>query len=236
MKRQHQEGPPVSQTNRERRLPYVRAPAPPSLHYEEGPSRPRTGTHRNERGMLPLLSAQNFCVSSTKIVYALEKLGTKVKWPPNIRSDSSTEKSDALCEFHQECGHKIEDCIALRQEVINMLRQGHLKEPLSDKGRNNFARGREHQGPPKPPSPARTINMIIGDKDIASINGIKFTTTQKLKQSITRERYDGLEESITFDESDADGLTFPYNDAIVITLRILDTDVKRIMVDDGSGA
>ncbi|XP_016503098.1 uncharacterized protein LOC107821191 [Nicotiana tabacum] len=117
-----------------------------------------------------------------------------------------------------------------------MLMQGHLKELLSDKGRINFARGREHQGPPKPPSPACTINMIIGGGDDVSINGIKFTTTHKLKRSITREWYGGLEESIIFDESDADGLTFPHNDALIITLRILDTDVKRIMEGDKSGA
>ncbi|XP_019225376.1 PREDICTED: uncharacterized protein LOC109206953 [Nicotiana attenuata] len=115
------------------------------------------------------------------------------------------------------------------------LQQGHLKELLSDKGRNNFARGREHQGPAKPPSPACTINMIIDGGNGASINNVKFTTTQKLKRSITHERYDRLEENIVFNESDADGLTFPHNDALVITLRILDTNVKRIMVDDGSG-
>nr|XP_009801654.1 PREDICTED: uncharacterized protein LOC104247362 [Nicotiana sylvestris] len=137
-----------------------------------------------------------------------------------MRSDPSTRKSDALCEFHQEHEHKIEDCMALRQEVVNMLRQGHLKELLSDKGRNNFARGREHQGPPNPSSPARTINMIIVNNDDTFINDVKFTATHKLKRSITRKRYDRLEESIIFDESDADGLIFPHNDALVITLRI----------------
>ncbi|XP_009592568.2 uncharacterized protein [Nicotiana tomentosiformis] len=190
----------------------------PSLHYEEGPSRPRTGTHQND----------------IEIVYTLEKLGPKVKWPPKMRSDPNTRKSDVLCEFHQERGHKTEDYIALRQEVVNMLQQGHLKKLLSDKGITNFARGREHQGPPKPPSPARTINMILGDE--AYINSVKFTTTHKIKRSITRERYDELEESIIFDKSDTDDLAFPYNNALVITLRILDTDVKCIMVDDGSGA
>ncbi|XP_019239798.1 PREDICTED: uncharacterized protein LOC109219781 [Nicotiana attenuata] len=167
-----------------------------------------------------------------KIVYALDKLGKKVKWPPKMRSDPSTRKSDTLYEFHQERGHKTEDCIALRKEVVNMLQQWHLKELLSDKGRNTFTRGRERQGPP---SPARTINMIIGDNDDASINGTKFTATHKLKRSINHERYDGLEKSIIFDESDADGLTFPHKNALLTTLRISDTDVKRIMVDDGSG-
>ncbi|XP_016451336.2 uncharacterized protein LOC107776039 [Nicotiana tabacum] len=151
-------------------------------------------------------------------------------------SDPNTRKSDALCEFHQERGHKTEDCITLRQEVENLLQQGHLKELLSDKGKNTLASGQECPGPPKPTSPARTINMIISGSDNTSINDIKFTATHKLKTSITYEPYDGLEESIIFDESDADNLTFPQNDALVITLRNLDIDVKRIMVDDGSGA
>ncbi|XP_070026564.1 uncharacterized protein [Nicotiana sylvestris] len=77
--------------------------------------------------------------------------------------------------------------------------------------------------------------MIISGSDDDSNNGMKFTTTHKLKRSITRKWYDRLEESIIFDESDDDGLTFPHNNALLITLHILDTDVKRIMVDDGSG-
>nr|XP_016482256.1 PREDICTED: uncharacterized protein LOC107803135 [Nicotiana tabacum] len=193
----------------ERHQPYVRAAAAPSHRYEEGPSRPRTRTHRNEKYMPPLLSAHNFCVSPTEIVYTLEKLETKVKWPPKMSSDPNTRKSDALW---------------------------HLKELLRDKGRTNFARGREHQGPPKSPSPAHTTNMIIGGDDDTFINDVKFTTTHKLKQSIIREWYNRLEESIIFDESDADGLTFPHNDALGITICILDTDVKRNMVDDRSGA
>ncbi|XP_016476030.2 uncharacterized protein LOC107797641 [Nicotiana tabacum] len=117
-----------------------------------------------------------------------------------------------------------------------MLQQGHLKELLSDKRRTNFARGRERQGLPKQPLSARTINTIIGGGGDTSINSVKFTTTHKLKRFITRKRYDGLDESIIFDESDADGLIFPHNDAFIFTLRILDTDVKRIIVDDGRGA
>ncbi|XP_070050478.1 uncharacterized protein [Nicotiana tomentosiformis] len=203
--------------------------------HEEGPSRPKSGTHRNEQGMSPLLSAHNFCVSPSEIVYALEKLGPKVKWPQKMRSDPNTRKSNALCEFHRERGHKTEECIALRQEVVNMLHQGHLKELLSNRGRTNFARGREHQGPPKPPSPTRTIQMIIGGGSDVSINNVKFTT-HKLKRSITHEQYDELEESIIFDKSDTYSLVFPHYYALVITLRILDTDVRHIMMDDGIGA
>nr|XP_016488650.1 PREDICTED: uncharacterized protein LOC107808638 [Nicotiana tabacum] len=153
--------------------------------------------------------------------------------PPPVTKKVHLDQRRELIGMTEERGHKTEDCIALRQEVENMLLQGHLKELLSDRGRTNFARGREYQGLPKPPSPARTINMIIGGSDDASINSMKFTTTHKLKQSITHEQYDELEENITFDKSDANGLTFTHNEALVITLRILDTNVKCIMIDDG---
>ncbi|XP_019230606.1 PREDICTED: uncharacterized protein LOC109211523 [Nicotiana attenuata] len=154
-----------------------------------------------------------------------------------MKSDPSTRKSNALCEFHQERGHRTEDCIALRQGVVNMLHQWHLKELMSDRGRANFTRGREQiQGPPKLHSPVRTIQMIIGGGHDASINSVKFTTTHKLKRSITHERYDKLEEIIILDKSDTHGLVFPHYDALVITLRVFDTDVRRIMVDDGSSA
>ncbi|XP_019231851.1 PREDICTED: uncharacterized protein LOC109212639 [Nicotiana attenuata] len=93
----------------------------------------------------------------------------------------------------------------------------------------------EARGPPKLPSPARTIHMIIGGGDDTSINHVKFTTTRKLKWSITHEWYDELEDSIIFDKSNTDGLSFPHYDALVIILRITDTDVERIMADDGSG-
>nr|XP_009758160.1 PREDICTED: uncharacterized protein LOC104210894 [Nicotiana sylvestris] len=173
---------------------------------------------------------------TTEIVYALEKLGTKVQWPQKMKLNPSTRRSNVLCEFHQERGHKTKDCIGLWQEVVRMLNQGYLKELLSNKGRANFARGRDlSQGSPKPPSPARTIQMIIGGGDDMVINHVMFTTTHKLKRTVAHKRYDDFEDNIIFDKSDADGLSLPHYVALVITLRIADTDVKRIMVDDGRG-
>ncbi|XP_019240614.1 PREDICTED: uncharacterized protein LOC109220606 [Nicotiana attenuata] len=222
--------------SRDRHRPYIRTSIPPPPRNSDRPLR-HTAAQQNKRGMPPLLSAHNFCISPSEIVYALEKLSTKVQWRQKMKFDPSTRKSNVLCEFHQERGHKIEDCIGLRQEVVRMLNQGHLRELMSVRGRANFARGREQsQGSSKTPSPARTIQMIIDGGDGTAINHVKFTVTHKLKRSITHKRYDDLEDSIIFDKSDTDDLSFPHYDALVITLCIADTDVKRIMVDDGRGA
>nr|XP_016435908.1 PREDICTED: uncharacterized protein LOC107762096 [Nicotiana tabacum] len=163
------------------------------------------------------------------------KSDQKATKPPHEISPTTWEEiHNAYCA--EERGHKAEDCIGLRQEVVRMLNQGYLRELLSEKGKVDFARGREQpQGSPKPTSPACTINMIVRGGDDSAINHVKFTTTHKLKRTIAHERYNDLEDSITFDRSDADGLSFPHYDALVITFRIVDTDVKRIMVDDRSG-
>ncbi|XP_070004527.1 uncharacterized protein [Nicotiana sylvestris] len=41
-------------------------------------------------------------------------------------------------------------------------------------------------------------------------------------------------ESITFDDEDADGLMIHHNDALVISLLVHDTNVKRVLIDPGS--
>ncbi|XP_070034194.1 uncharacterized protein [Nicotiana tomentosiformis] len=44
------------------------------------------------------------------------------------------------------------------------------------------------------------------------------------------------EDDITFTEEDADGLLLPHNDAIVISLNVLDFKIKCVLVDPGSSA
>ncbi|XP_075080059.1 uncharacterized protein LOC142165392 [Nicotiana tabacum] len=78
--------------------------------------------------------------------------------------------------------------------------------------------------------------MIIGGGGDMVINHVKFTTMHKLKRTVAHELHDDFEDSIIFDKSDVDDLSFPHYDALVITLRITDTDVKRIMVDDRNGS
>ena len=42
--------------------------------------------------------------------------------------------------------------------------------------------------------------------------------------------------TLSFSKEDKEGTLQPYNDALVVTIRIGDYDVKRVLVDQGSGA
>ncbi|XP_070013485.1 uncharacterized protein [Nicotiana sylvestris] len=83
----------------------------------------------------------------------------------------------------------------------------------SEKGKQAYMKNRKE--PPKPPSPKRTVNVISRGEDI---NGVTYTAANKIsKVTITqgkRVRHFLEEESITFDDADADGVLSPHNDAL----------------------
>ncbi|XP_070036428.1 uncharacterized protein [Nicotiana tomentosiformis] len=122
-------------------------------------------------------------------------------------------------------------------ELVAILRsmgdKGYLKDLFSEKGKQSYMKNR--QEPPKPPSPKRTVNVTSGGEEV---NGVTYTSAKKTaKFTVThgkRVRQTLEEDSITFDDVDADGLMIPHNDALVISLLIHDTNVKRVFIDPGS--
>ncbi|XP_075076830.1 uncharacterized protein LOC142163441 [Nicotiana tabacum] len=150
-----------------------------------------------------------------------------------MRSNPNRQNPDFLCKFHNDHGHKTTDYRLLQGKVEHLLKQGYLTELFSENGKQAYMKNR--QEPPKPPSPKRTVNGISGGGEI---NGVTYTTTKKVsKITVTHgKRVQRVleEESITCDDADADGVLTPHNDALVISLLLHDTNVKRVLIDPGS--
>ncbi|XP_070008874.1 uncharacterized protein [Nicotiana sylvestris] len=125
------------------------------------------------------------------------------------------------------------DCRLLQGEVDHIVKQGYLTELFSEKGKQAYMKNR--QEPPKPPSPKRTANAISGDEEI---NSVMYTAANKVsKVTITHGKrilHVLEEESITFDDAYADGMLTPHNDALVISLLVHDTNMKRVLIDPSS--
>ncbi|XP_070011121.1 uncharacterized protein [Nicotiana sylvestris] len=73
----------------------------------------------------------------------------------------------------------------------------------------------------------------------SNLNEKSSEATRRLKESVREfpatTWNDVLEEeSITFDDADADGVLTPYNDALVISLLVHDTNVKQVLIDPDS--
>nr|XP_009615093.1 uncharacterized protein LOC104107884 [Nicotiana tomentosiformis]XP_016512940.1 PREDICTED: uncharacterized protein LOC107829982 [Nicotiana tabacum] len=123
----------------------------------------------------------------------------------------------------------------LREEVATLLKNGHLREFLSDPVKNNYGRNWDNAEPSKPTagSPRMTINMIFGgDK----VNRVTFSVAKKTKISVTHGKRirEVSEDDITFTEEYADGFLLPHNDELVISLNVLDFKIKHVLVDPES--
>ncbi|XP_070002907.1 uncharacterized protein [Nicotiana sylvestris] len=118
-----------------------------------------------------------------------------------------------------------------------LLKNGHLREFLSDQAKNNYGRNRDNAAPSKvgEDPPRQMINMIFGGNDI---NGVTFSVAKKMKVSITHSKrlWEVAEDNITLIEENADGWLLPHNDALVISLNVLDFKIKRVLVYPGSSS
>ncbi|XP_070036144.1 uncharacterized protein [Nicotiana tomentosiformis] len=181
----------------------------------------------------PKLSEYNFNISIVELVSAMRNIKDARLSRP-MRSDSIQRDPNLSCEYHGKNDHRTGDCRHLREEVATLLKNGHLREFLSDLAKNNYDRNRDDAGLSKvEEEPTRQkINMIFEGNEI---NGVTFSAAKKTKVSITHSKR-LREDDITFTEEDANRLSLPHNDALVISLNVLDFKIKRVIVDPGSSA
>lgn len=57
-----------------------------------------------------------------------------------IRLDPSQRDLNMQCEFHGTHGHRIGDYRHLPEEVATLLKNGHLREFMSDPAKNNYGK------------------------------------------------------------------------------------------------
>ncbi|XP_070057401.1 uncharacterized protein [Nicotiana tomentosiformis] len=101
-----------------------------------------------------------------------------------MKFDFRQRDPNLWCEYHRMNGHRTGDCRHLREEVATLLKNGHLREFLSDRAKNNYDHNRDNTESSKAgeETPCQTINMIFGRNDI---NGVTFSAAKKTKVSIT---------------------------------------------------
>ncbi|XP_009601348.1 uncharacterized protein [Nicotiana tomentosiformis] len=160
----------------------------------------------------------------------------KEAWFPRpMRSDPSQKDLNLWCEYHGTNAQRTRDYQHLCEEVATLLKNGRLREFVSDWAKNNYEHVGDNAEPSKIGSPRLTINMIFVGNEI---NSVTFSAAKKTKVSVTRSKRLGefSEDDITFTEEDADGLLLPNNDALVISLNDLDFQIKYVLVDQGSSA
>ena len=142
------------------------------------------------------------------------------------------------CQYHQDHGHTIEDCRSLWDHLDQLVHEGKLKQLLyhsnGQGSQANFESRRDVSSRP----PLGTINVIFAapGKTGSYPSRVMSVARQSLgdiNQDPKRAKVE-IPLVMVFLNEDNIGTIQPYDDALVITLRIRGYDVKRVMVDQGS--
>ncbi|XP_057249388.1 uncharacterized protein LOC104889318 [Beta vulgaris subsp. vulgaris] len=170
--------------------------------------------------------------------------GSAVKWP--FRNEKSTAHRDKSkwCEFHGDHGHHTDECVALRREVSHLLKQGYLKDLLTEKGKQTVSKDDDRRQPPSSPPHVKVINVISGGSDIC---GLTYSAAKRhardglnqdaVPKELRHPRDIELEAMpITFDDADLGDDRDIHHDGLVISLTVSNCLLKRVLVDNGSSA
>ncbi|XP_056850769.1 uncharacterized protein LOC130500086 [Raphanus sativus] len=135
----------------------------------------------------------------------------------------------------------MEDCIALKLEVAELLKKGYLREFHSDKAKNLL--NKEGPGIPieaasaLPPQLDRVIHVITGGSEESGISSAAAKRSARNGQETEgpKRLLLGTDE-ISFTAREQEKVLTPHHDALVISLTIANCLVKRILVDNGSSS
>ncbi|XP_060210560.1 uncharacterized protein LOC132637497 [Lycium barbarum] len=108
---------------------------------------------------IPRIPEYNFNINISDLVSAIGRI-TEARWPRPLRFDPVQRDPNVKCEYHETHGHRIEDCHQLREKVARLLKNGHLRQFLSERAKSHYKERESHKRA-EPVEPQHVINMII---------------------------------------------------------------------------
>ncbi|XP_075655030.1 uncharacterized protein LOC142625225 [Castanea sativa] len=162
------------------------------------------------------------------------------KRPNKMVGDSSRRNQNLYCTYYKDKGHTTEQCRVLKDHLEQLVKAGHLKEFLVEMGNQETGQEGQPRRNPLPP-PLGVIKVIRavprGIRALAT-RGVQavISTEDNISEQSSGKRPRYTRQPIAFDDDDLEGTTQPHHDALIVTARIRGFIVKRIMVDQGSGA
>ena len=162
------------------------------------------------------------------------------KWPNKMEGDLMRRNQNLYCQYHQDHGHTIEDCRNLWDHLDQLVREGKLKQLLHHSSGRGSQTGLEFRGYASSRLPLGTINVIFtapgrtGSRPSRIMSISRYPIEES--SSMPKRAKMGIPLVLGFSDEDKLGTIQPHDDALVVTLRIGGYDVKRVMINQGSGA
>ena len=127
----------------------------------------------------------------------------------------------------------------LKDHLGQLVKAGHLKEFVMEPGNRGPGLGAQQKGNPIPPplGVIEVIHAVLGGTNTAGMRVSTVASTRDFSEDQPpTKRTKGQLKPIAFDDEDLEGMIQPHDDALVIAARISGFLVKKVMIDQGSGA
>ena len=159
-----------------------------------------------------------------------------------LKSDPTKRSRNKYCRFHRDHGHDTADCYDLKQQIEALIREGKLQKFVSKERTDTHPREqapRWENNHPRPP--VGDIRMIIGGTATTRSSKKARKTYLRMVQNVqlmgSVPKIARRESPIIgFSEEDARRLHHPHDEALVISVRVGDYNVHRMLVDNGRSA
>ena len=161
-----------------------------------------------------------------------------------VRQDAgrpSNKRRKAILQLSQERGHLTEQCRAYKYHLEQLVKNGHFRQYI-DETKNSQQNIEALKLKIKDSAPIGIIDVIHygitshgqrGEMRRAAHLREVFQVGDSAQMAPAPLRKESTEQ-IIFTNQDLEGVQVPHSDALVVTLRIREFDVKRILIDPGS--
>ena len=215
-----------------------------------GNLRDRLGPSKSERRRR--YSPQRFTPLTASVSQVLCEVRNEqfLRWPTQMKSDSTTRDNSKYCEFHRDYRHRTDDCIQLKREIEYLIRCGYLRRFISPE--NQIQNQAQNQVPPQQPPPRQTttqnqqslgeIQEILGgftgggESSSARKAHLRSIRSGEIAEIHAVSKLPRLDTSITFSDSDLEGCQHPHDDPLGVRVDLANKIVHRVLIDNGSSA
>ena len=172
-------------------------------------------------------------------------------WPPKMIGNPALKDGNLYCSYHRERGHMTENCHLLKVHLEKLASAGHLDQYINRDLSSKKEMGPDARQPQSSNTPSAGIIHVIHNPSCSAVSSpscrSKMQKAAHLRRSFSIQdvvhpapMYSvsraNTEQAIFFSDNDLRDVQLPHNDPLVVTLRIGNYDVQRVLIDQGSFA
>lgn len=171
-----------------------------------------------------------------------------LRWPKPLKTDPTKRDRNKKCAYHKEHDHTTEQCRSLQYLVEKLMRAGYLRQYILSEGKNEESSQNPITTAPATFAPLRVVINYIHGGPLDEEYNSKRKRQRLLRAASMREQVSSIrpgltcrsirpiDGTITFPLVDSYRIVQPHRNALILTLRVNDFDVRRILVDLRSSA